>query len=194
MTGKARLFQYRGRSMWPCFQEGDLLEIAPVKVAEIRAGDCLAYRVEGERTIVHRAVATHNSLQTQGDALSTADVEPVLPEQVLGRIVRCYRLGREISVWNGKAGRVAGVFYRYAGRIDPQRSARGGRIARSIQQLSALFLSLCRYNGETRIFKRTNGQDIIIRTFGKIAVGRHDPLKNEWLISWPWKIILKSPS
>lgn len=193
MTKQAALFRYHGRSMWPCFQEGDLLEISPVAITDIRSGDCVAFRIDNGQPVAHRVVAVKDSLTTQGDALPSVDSEVVRSEHVLGKIVCIYRLGRPIRVWGGIVGRIAGSFYRYAGRIDPQCTSRGGRLARKIRILSAPCLRMCRVTGETRILKKTGAPDMAIWKLGDITVGRQDPLTHEWSAVWPWNIILQRP-
>ncbi len=68
-----RLFRYHGLSMWPCFQEGDLLEILPVDWAKIRIGDCLVFWGENGQQVVHRVTGKGKSLRTRGDAFKKAD-------------------------------------------------------------------------------------------------------------------------
>ena len=67
MTGhsipKSNLFRYRGSSMWPCFQPGDLLVAEKVAFKQLRLGDCIIYRKTGEVDyIVHRIVAVETRL------------------------------------------------------------------------------------------------------------------------------------
>lgn len=193
MTGQTTLLRYQGRSMWPCFQEGDLLEIVPIAIANIRIGDCVAFRVDSKQTIAHRVVTVQGSLITRGDALPTVDNETIQPKHFLGKVVYVYRLGRSIRIWGGIIGRIAGRFYRYAGRIDPHSTSRGGMLARKIHSLSTPCLRACRVTGEARTLKRTGTPDMAIWKFGGITVGRQDPLTHEWSATWPWNIILQRP-
>ena len=146
-----------------------------------------------KRTVVHRVVAVGGELTTRGDSLPTVDNETIKPRQFIGKVVRIYRLGRSISTWGGIVGRVAGTFYHYAGRVDPQRTSRGGKLAMRIRSLITPCLRVCHSTGRTRVLKRAEEPDMTIWKFGNIAVGRKDPLTREWLITWPWNIILQHP-
>jgi hypothetical protein len=136
-------FRYRGRSMWPAFQNGDLLEVQPLTLQELCVGDCITYRLNDCETLVtHRIITIHDgSIRTRGDALPWADDLSVNASQLVGQVIGCFRLGCLNQVRGGKQGRLLGGFYHYAGRLDPQRDARGGRIARllrsSLQWLAA---------------------------------------------------------
>jgi hypothetical protein len=188
-----KLFHYHGKSMWPCFQDGDLLEIIPVQGKKIRTGDCVVYCANDGQMVVHRVIDIDETITTQGDALQKPDLEKIKPGQIHGRVACRYRMGRKTSVWNGKLGQLTGFFYRYAGRIDPQRMSRGGRVARAIQGLSTFFLKTCRYKGTVKTFRRTDGEDIRTWEFYKLTVAQQSPTGEEWRVSWPWKIILKAP-
>ena len=124
MTGRAKLFRYSGRSMWPGFQEGDLLEVSPAKTNEIRRGDCVAFHTSNKKVVTHRVVTTKDCIKTKGDALPAVDNEIIQPGQVIGKVVCIYRLGRPIRVWGGFPGRIVGHFYHYAGRIEHIESGR----------------------------------------------------------------------
>ena len=193
MTVQTTLFRYHGRSMWPCFQEGDLLEISPVAIDVIRSGDCVAFRVNNEQTVVHRVVAVQGALITRGDALPTVDNEKIRQEDVLGKVVCIHRLGRPIRVWGGIIGRVAGFFYRYAGRIDPNRSSRGGRIARTIRASSTIIFRMLSYACVARTMKLTGEQKIIVWELQGRIIGRQDSHKSECLITWPWSVFVELP-
>ena len=187
------LFRYKGRSMWPGFQEGDLLEVSTATTNEIKRGDCVAFRIDNKEFVAHRVVSAKGYLTTRGDALPAIDKEIIQPEQVVGKVVCIYRLGRPIRVWDGFVGRIAGNFYHYAGRIDPHRTSRGGKLAMRIRNFMTPCLRLCRFTGATRVLKRTGEPDMTLWKFGDTTVGRQDPLTHEWLVIWPWNIILKHP-
>ncbi len=185
-------FTYHGRSMWPCFQERDILEILPTDIVKIRKGDCIVFHTVERLTAVHRVTAVQDSLTTRGDALPAVDAETVKPEQVIGKVIRRYRLGRSTSVAGGCLGTIAGVFYRYAGRIDPQRVARGGRLARTIRQVTMFGLALARYTGRPRKLVR-NKQPLTVWMFGNTAIARQNPRTEEWTVSWPWSVVVSIP-
>ncbi|MCC2333735.1 signal peptidase I [Cellulomonas wangsupingiae] len=81
-------------SMEPTISAGDLVVVRPTDPADLRIGDVVTVQpVSDDPTLVtHRIVGvTHGSdgiagFVTQGDANEHAD-EPVVPEQVMGRVV-----------------------------------------------------------------------------------------------------------
>ena len=193
MSEQVILFHYHGRSMWPCFQEGDLLEISPVDMTDIRSGDCVAFRIDDGQTVAHRVITAQGSLTTRGDALPTVDSETVQREHVLGKVTCIYRLGRSIRVWGGIAGRIAGMFYRYAGRIEPNRNSRGGRIARVIRASSTIVLRMLSCECATRTMKLTGEQKVIVWEIQGRVIGRHDPRKPACFPAWPWSVFVELP-
>lgn len=81
-------------SMDPTFPPGTLVVVKSVPVEEIRTGDVVTYQLEsGKRAVVtHRVTEVGTSLEgemsltTQGDANDVADLEPVRPVQLKGRV------------------------------------------------------------------------------------------------------------
>ncbi len=188
-----RFFRYHGLSMWPCFQEGDLLEIEPVKMMEIRVGDCLVFWQDNSQQIVHRVFSNRINLETRGDAFKQADEQPVPPDRIVGRAIYRYRMGRKTTVANGLIGIFASRFFYFAGRIDPQRPSRGGRVARWIQSISIFWLKPLWRRGKAQTLQRINEQPVIIWKLGSLVIGWQNPHNREWLVSWPWSILLNLP-
>jgi len=188
-----RLVRYHGLSMWPCFQEGDLLEILPVDWAKIRIGDCLVFWGEHGQQVVHRVTGKGEKLRTRGDAFKQADVQAVLPQQIIGRVTYRHRLGRKLSVSNGLIGHCVGRLFHFAGRIDPQRLSRGGRLARSIQSLSLIVLKPLWKRGRIHALQRNKETPVVVWRVGSFTIGSQDPSSKEWTVSWPWRIIVKLP-
>ena len=179
--------------MWPCFQEGDLLEIVPVNWAEIRIGDCLVFWGEDGQQVVHRVIGKGENLKTRGDAFKQVDEHAVLPQRIIGRVIYRHRLGRKLSVANGLFGHLAGRLFHFAGRIDPQRLSRGGRLARSIQSLSLTGLKPLWKRGKIHTLQRIGDPPVIVWRIGSFTVGSQDPTSKEWTVSWPWRIMVKLP-
>lgn len=188
------IFRYEGRSMWPCFQEGDLLEWQPLSYSRVRIGDCIAYQTVDGRKAAHRVVGKGNGLATRGDALTESDCVTVSEEQFIGRIVRRHRLAKDQTVTGGRLGCIVGWFYHYAGRIDPNRPGRGGRLARKIRTLSKALLGLCGYEITFRSMHLANQQSIEVLEFAGRLVGKTNPDSSAIDIAWPWSVILESPS
>lgn len=193
MTGRAELFRYYGRSMWPFFQEGDLLEVAPLDIITVRRGDCVAFRSSSGQTVAHRVVHTRGSVVTRGDSLPTADNETLDPASLIGKVVCIHRMGRKVRVRGGHFGRLDGFVYRHAGRVDPQRTSRGGILARRIRSFATRYLLTGKIKGKTKAFKRNGHADMIIWEVGNIAIGRMRPTTREWSVSWPWSIVFQQP-
>lgn len=188
MKTLAQTFIYKGRSMWPCFQEGDLLVLEKVDFNRIRVGDCIAHQSSSGKQAVHRVAAQQGSLVTRGDAMPCIDSAMVKPEQVAGRVVEYYRFGRRRKIYRGFFGRIAGLFYRYAGRIDPQRAARGGWLARRIRSFSMAILKTIRCQGRPESLKLQGAGEVRVWSLGGRVIGQQDRNSGQWQIAWPWKI------
>ncbi len=194
MKSTTKMFRYQGLSMWPCFQEGDLLELLSVDFSQIRIGDCIAYSAVGEQLAVHRVIGKRDDgLITRGDALSEADNAPVQEYQINGRVTYRHRFGKECSVSGGVRGRITGLFYRYAGRIDPNRSSRGGKLARGIRATSTIVFRMLSYACVARSMKLTGEQKIIVWELKGRIIGRQDSDKAEYPLVWPWSVFVELP-
>jgi len=189
--GRVTMFRYQGRSMWPCFQEGDLLEYRPYCMADIQVGDCIVYKTEDERHVTHRVVSKGGTLITRGDAFSAEDKDPVHANQVIGKVTDRHRMGKVSRVTGGTRGQIAGMFYRYAGRIDPQRNARGGKLARRLQAISMVVFKPLWDKGHKKRLKRGDEGDITLWVLGEIIIGRQDDQTLEWAVTWPWNLLVQ---
>lgn len=82
------------QSMKPAYPPGTLVIVRPVEPEELVIGDAITYQVAaGEQTVItHRVVAVTRSTDgglsftTMGDNNAVADPDPVLPEQIRGRV------------------------------------------------------------------------------------------------------------
>jgi signal peptidase I len=77
-------------SMRPTMDAGDIVIIAKTNTDSLKVGDVIQFRVEKEVSVMHRLirieeVAGKKQFITKGDANGTADPNPVLPENVMGR-------------------------------------------------------------------------------------------------------------
>lgn len=81
-----------GGSMSPAFEAGSLAFIEPVEPQHLTAGDIITYSSPGGSSITtHRIMEVHNeegrlSFTTRGDANLVNDSNPVLAENVIGRV------------------------------------------------------------------------------------------------------------
>lgn len=78
-------------SMSPAIDKGDVVIIKRVTPEEVAVGDVIQFRVES-MPIAHRVVAIEEReggfvFRTKGDANPSVDTDPVLPEQVVGKVV-----------------------------------------------------------------------------------------------------------
>jgi hypothetical protein len=181
--------------MWPCFQPGDLLVAERIPFKQLRLGDCIIYRKTGEVDyIVHRIVLVKPALRTRGDARRVADDDPVLPAWIRGRVKARLRHGRMTRVSGGLTGVWAGRFYRYAGRIEPSRNSKGGKLARLLQTIlgpiSAIWM------------RRTSNVNCILKigctsntlTVGNRVVAVYDERVMDWSIVWPYSLWIHARS
>jgi hypothetical protein len=95
-------FQSKGFSMLPFIHEGDLVTVSPLSGAAPRLGDVVAYAaVELERVVVHRVVGrSGGAWLVKGDNNPGAD-GLIVQAQILGRVTRVERDGREVSLGLG---------------------------------------------------------------------------------------------
>ena len=185
------LLRYHGRSMWPYFQDGDLLTYLPVAPDRVKIGDCIVYRNRDGQLVTHRVVATQQGWVTRGDALKTPDVEKVAPGQLLGRVAVRYRFGHPVAVYGGLRGRLAGRVYHYAGRIDPQRETRGGRLARALRGVLATGLHWTGRCGSAHCLTRPGEPDLWLWKMGMFYVGRKNLPSAQWHLAWPWSLLVE---
>jgi len=79
-------------SMEPAFSTGDILIIGETSPDKINVGDIIQFRVYEDIVVMHRVIeiSDYNGTKvfiTQGDANSAPDTEPVLVENVMGKVL-----------------------------------------------------------------------------------------------------------
>jgi len=189
---RADFIRYSGRSMWPGFQEGDLLEVRPVVFAELRVGDCIVYHLNGSETrITHRIRDIRDGvIRTRGDAFRWPDEHSVSNKQLVGRVTSRYRLGGLKSIQGGVIGQLLGEVYYYAGRLDPQRAARGGRAARLLRS-SLQWLVICLYRRGTVKAFGDNGEGLNrYWLIGQRPWAQFVYSEKTWLVPWPQSLLI----
>lgn len=97
-------FRPGGHSMQPTIRDGEVITVEPIDALAVRRGDILFYRDHRSRVVVHRVVGIEIREEAGGvvftlcgDASPACD-EPVLAEQILGRVVAVERAGRRVSL------------------------------------------------------------------------------------------------
>ena len=109
--GYAVRFRAEGWSMYPIIRDGDMVEVAPVRAAELRRGDVLLCRI-GDGAIAHRLVGYSrrdgdSALVLRGDSAFAKDA-PVPFTSVIGRLTQVRRDGFERGLAT-PAARLAGL-------------------------------------------------------------------------------------
>ncbi|MFA7179509.1 MAG: signal peptidase I, partial [Dehalococcoidales bacterium] len=79
-------------SMQPTFNTGDIVMVAKMPAEKIDNGDIIVYRASETMDIVHRVVDIEKKgsslvFTTRGDAYKFNDPEPVLGENVIGKVI-----------------------------------------------------------------------------------------------------------
>jgi signal peptidase len=79
-------------SMSPVLQTGDIVIVAKVPADTVKVGDIIEYRRDKDTNIVHRVIEIDQSggaktFTTKGDANQSADAAPVIPDNVIGKVV-----------------------------------------------------------------------------------------------------------
>jgi len=185
--GEPILFRYGGRSMWPCFQAGDILAVRRVPADELRRGDCIVFRDRtGENRVIHRIVSIRPDIRTRGDNRPIADDEPVHPGTIEGRVVERVRFGGTARVAGGVLGRLAGRAWRWAALLDPERDARGGELARRLRRLAGRWRRLVP-GRKLRLVRFTSGANATAHYLlrGRGIVGCFDRHRRRWSVVWP---------
>jgi hypothetical protein len=95
--GQSVRFRAEGWSMYPAIRDGEMVEVVPADVAQIRRGDVLLCRL-GAGSVAHRVVrvqrtgAAVSEIVLRGDAAFAADA-PIRAGDVLGKVVAVTRAG-----------------------------------------------------------------------------------------------------
>ena len=187
---QTEIYLYRGLSMWPYFQEGDLLEVERVPLQRLRVGDCVVLRVADGSHLAHRVAGLCDGLVTRGDAMSRIDCFDGSAPMLIGRVVRRHRCGGARRISGGWQGRLAGILHRYAGRIDPDRPGRGGRLARGIGRVTTPFVQPLTRLGVRRTIRLANQEDLTVWRVGGAALAMRNGKTGPWQVRWPWRIVL----
>jgi len=184
-------FRYTGSSMWPVFQTGDLLVVKRVLQDQLRPGDCIVFRkVGGENYIIHRIVGVKSEIRTRGDARPVGDDEPVFPVWIMGRVEGRIRCGHLNRISGGRRGVWEGRFYRYAGRLEPSREAKGGRIAKCIQQFLGRLSTRWVCRASVLNLPSEEGHKLSYLVWGKRVVGLRFGQGQAWSILWPYCLLI----
>ncbi len=81
-------FHAIGKSMAPCINDGDLVEVTAFDVASVCPNDIILYRASWGKVVAHRLLKIYDDngtpmVITKGDSISVSD-PPIRVDQVLG--------------------------------------------------------------------------------------------------------------
>jgi len=113
--GNSICFNAPGRSMAPFIQSGDKIFVAPAAKGLLQAGDVVAFvHPESGRVLAHRVVKiSEGSFLCRGDNVSAGGDGWIAFEDVLGRVVRVQREGKETRLGLGVERLLIGLFSRW---------------------------------------------------------------------------------
>ena len=132
--------------MRPLIRGGDILEVQPIEVAEVRVGDVIFFRGHRGNMLAHRllhktqAENGQTTLIAKGDTASQFD-QPVCPDQLFGRVISIERRGKRVEMDSGLIKLIGLVWAKVpfiGSRIYPflRRSKRGAlRVAGKVVHL-----------------------------------------------------------
>ncbi len=113
-SGRSFRLRVRGQSMFPWIRDGDVIEVVPVTMDQVRVGDIVFFR-RGRLLLAHRVIqrlADGETVQwvTRGDNHLEDDGPMDRPADLIGRVEKVYR-GRRTIVLDrslvGMVGRLA---------------------------------------------------------------------------------------
>jgi signal peptidase I len=184
---------YRGSSMKGTFKPGDKLIIEKIPFSRIQKGDLIIFgRAADEISdfIVHRvADIASDGLVTRGDSCRDRDSDPVLEENVIGRVMQYDRKGKIHKARNGWAGRLRAMMLH--GRQQPLGAAK--LIFRRPYRM-------IRATGFVARFWRPEIETILFKTpQGPLAKYVHEQKtvatcwieRNRWWIKRPYDLIIR---
>ncbi len=115
VDGNSICFNAPGRSMAPFIHSGDKIFVAPLAKGFIHVGDILAFvHPESGRVLAHRVVRiTDGQYFAKGDNVSGEGDGWITLEDVLGRVVRIQRDGKDIHLGLGVEGKLIALLSRW---------------------------------------------------------------------------------
>jgi len=104
--GKSVRFRAPGRSMFPTIREGDAITVTPIAPDSVQRGDIILYRVKCG-VVAHRLIRIERNKEGSFRFLFRSDTwgtwdEPVLAEQILGKVISAEGSGRRIRIYSVK--------------------------------------------------------------------------------------------
>ncbi|MFH0821121.1 MAG: hypothetical protein V2B18_00080 [Pseudomonadota bacterium] len=182
-----------GASMVPTLPPRSLLLVEPYAGSAIRPGDVVLLRASDSfPALVHRVESVSNqSLITRGDASDTPDSKVVKYEEVVGRIgYASDASGRMRRVYGGLTGTVISisskwrrVFKRFISHAVRALLVRSPAVSRLLEAVMPAVEPKV-----VRIF-RDDHPDYLLFVGGE-AVGRFVAERNEWVVRYPYQVLV----
>ena len=181
-----------GTSMNPTLSELDVLEIAPYGTRLVRAGDVIVFFPPGwTRLAIHRVVrVTSEGIRTRGDNNNLMDSWIILPENVIGRVVRAARGKRKRPVYGGTAGRLWVIGVKIYKVLIKFPSLCYHFLARS-----GIMRHLVPLHKRIRLItiSQPSGEELQL-LLGRWLVGRCKPGMGQWWIRRPFRLFIDEAS
>jgi hypothetical protein len=177
-----------GTSMNPTLCELDVLEIEPYGNRPVCVGDVIFFMPPGwNRPAVHRVVrVTPEGIRTRGDNNNLIDSWVIMPEDVIGQVVRASRGRRERTIYGGTTGRLWTFWIGVVKVLMKFPSVCYHFLARS-----RLLRYLLPLHKRMRIItiKQPTGKELQL-LIGRRLVGRCKPGMEHWWIRRPFRIFI----
>ena len=178
-----------GNSMIPTLSEPMILETS--RAEQYSQGDVVVFTDRNRNTIVHRIVKiTESGFITRGDN-NFADDEPIVQQDILGKVVAAYRGDKCYRVSEGKNGYKVHLYLQIRKNIlrYPLRLLSLGY---HLLSRTDFFTKLLPRKYKPKIIQYQNSQAQVY--IGKILAGRYDVRRQHWIISRPWRIFVNEKS
>lgn len=185
-----RFVVYTGQSMKPTLGDLEVLEILPTAGRLPRVGDVIYFLPPcRDHGVVHRVVGvTPQGIRTRGDHNATDDREVVSPDQVVGQVVAAYRGAARRAIQGGWRGRLEAMQARVASRLARLLVPLGRQPYHWLARATAALLPTRRQLRVVRFSGR--GHDHHKLLWGPKLVGHYDPLRRQWVIRFPHRLLL----
>ena len=184
MSGE--IYTMVGNSMNPTLFEPMILEIT--RPDRYCPGDVVVFSDRNKtRTTVHRIVkCTPSGFITRGDNNLTED-QPIIQEDILGKVVAAYRGEKRFKIRNGKYGYREHRYLQTRKRLFPY-FIKMFTFWYHLLSGSGICIHLLPKKFKPRIIQYQNRQAHLF--IGSLMVGRYDVHRRHWIIFRPWRIFI----
>jgi len=195
-TSEAVSLFYKGPSMNPVLKTPDILHLIPYGEKQIRPGDVIVFIPPGGDTkVVHRVVsADAQGIRTKGDNNKGADQWLLQQADIIGRLVRIERGGRQLPVYGGTLGKIQASIAKSIRIVQSGMRQLFVPIYRGLARSGALKTWVsARMKTKVISFAREEGTELQL-VIGSRVIGRRPPGKTYWLIRRPFLLFIDDTS